>query len=945
MAGRLWYGRGRLLALLLLCLVATTAQAASAGAEGLEIRLDDATGDLALLAAEEGAIAGPLSLGLGAPREASLSADGATLTARYGRGVSLRATVGTPAGHVRLALNVPAGVEGLRLEGPATMGDDPILGWARDDRAGDRSVLTLTLGHAAVPGARTLFDRNRDLAVTVTGPGARFEPAGGAAGGYRLVVDLEPGTTDLDLRVRRHYYRDTLGIRYYAPLSKRSYWKTAPCVAMTWYGIRAYTVRPAQTLDRLTPELDWARDHLLPYDPSLIFQLDDSYDERSDATMRGLSEAIRARGMIPGVWFTPFTVAPNELESEHPEWFLHGADGAALNTFGGIIYHGRTLNVTNTEAVRAWYGRWWEKVCETWGFEFFKIDGQPEVVAAYARAKDADGVESYREGLRIGRAAVGADRFINGCWGTPVEGIGILDGSRTGGDTGDFPHAIDVVIRWNYLNNVAWWCDPDAAANLAHATVERVRLNTQARTLTGQQFLTDDLWSQVPAETAYVWQRGMPNADIRPANLYQIEDWQRYDTFDLKIRREFGQWDAVGLFNYEGAPAEKVLDLGRLGLAPGRYHVYDAWARTYVGCLPADGLVPVALQPYEGRLYSVRRAEGDRPMLLSTARHITQGGLDLESVREQATGEGWTLAGRSTHLVAGDPYSLAFHAGRWRVAGCRSSAGTPTVTYVGPVAHVTLPATAAGAVRWTVEFAPRTGAALAPAVTEIDLGELGPGAEASASLPLLSLGPESVAWRVEESPAWCGLAPEGSLGPAPSEAVVVLQVSTEGLPAATEFTGVLRLRAGSEEPVAVTVRFRTGFPDDLARRAIAAASSAWGPDYGPENANDGDPATRWNSGKGETAGAWLELAWPEPTAVDTVVVEEAIVQGYRVRGWVLEAERDGRWQAVAEGTGLGARRRIDLGEPVTARRLRLVVRQASDVPTIQEISAYCRTAR
>ena len=42
--------------------------------------------------------------------------------------------------------------------------------------------------------------------------------------------------------------------------------------------------------------------------------------------------------------------------------------------------------------------------------------------------------------------------------------------------------------------------------------VERVRLNTQARALTGQQLLTDDIWTKVPDAIAHVWQRAMPSA-------------------------------------------------------------------------------------------------------------------------------------------------------------------------------------------------------------------------------------------------------------------------------------------------------------------------------------------------------------------------------------------------------------------------------------------------
>lgn len=923
-----------------LCLLAllTAAHAATIERDGLSVGLDEATGSLTLLDAEAGAILGPLSLGLGGPDSVETDADGG-LRGSYPHGVTVEATIGEGA-RVRLVVTAP--VDGTALAGPAAMGPDPILGWARDERAADRGVLTMTLGHAAVGGASTLFDRERDLALTVTGDGASFVPMDGPEG-YGMRVEFAAGRTELDLRVQRHYYRDTLGIRYYAPIRKRSYWRTAPCLAMTWYGIRAYETRPAQTRERLLPEMDWVRDHLLPYDRNLVFQLDDNYPEEDDAYLRGLSDEIRARGMIPGVWFTPYTVAPNELEPEHPSWFLHGPDGAALNTFGGISFHNRTLNVGNEEAVREWFGRWWEKVCNAWGFDFFKIDGQPDVIGAYARATDAGGIEAYREGLRIGRGVVGEDRFINGCWGTPVEGIGIMNGARTGPDTGDWPHATDVVIRWNYLNNTAWWCDPDAAANLARATVERTRLNTQVRSLTGQQFLTDDQWTSVPAANAYVWQRAMPSLDIRPANLYQIEDWQRYDVFDLKISKSYGQWDVVGLSNYDATRAERRLDLSRLGLPAGDYHVYDYWAQRYLGRLSVEGALAVALEPYEGKLYAIRPAEDGRPQLLSTSRHLSQGGLDLEALSRDRHGDGWVVGGVSTHIVAGDPYSLSLYAGSYRVAEAHSSAGEPTVTYAGPVVRVTLPSTAEGRARWSVRFVPRTGGGVAPATPDVDLGTLPLESTTEHSFQLVGLGPRPAEWTLDPVPAWYQGPTRGMVGAAPAEQTLRFRVATAGLPSDTEVRADLSLRvAGDPEGATFTVRFRTALPENLARRAEVTASSAWSPDYAPGLAADGDPATRWNSGQGERDGSWLQLAWTEPTEFDTLIIDEAPAFGTRVRQWSLQADDGSGWREVTKGTQLGVGRRIELAGPVRASRLRLTMTRSSETPTITEFAAYRR---
>jgi hypothetical protein len=40
----------------------------------------------------------------------------------------------------------------------------------------------------------------------------------------------------------------------------------------------------------------------------------------------------------------------------------------------------------------------------------------------------------YRNTLDSIRSAIGPNRYLLGCWGLPLEGMGVMNGSRTGGD-------------------------------------------------------------------------------------------------------------------------------------------------------------------------------------------------------------------------------------------------------------------------------------------------------------------------------------------------------------------------------------------------------------------------------------------------------------------------------------------------------------------------------
>lgn len=110
---------------------------------------------------------------------------------------------------------------------------------------------------------------------------------------------------------------------------------------------------------------------------------------------------------------------------------------------------------------------------------------------------------------------------------------------------------------------------------------------------------------------------------------------------------------------------------------------------------------------------------------------------------------------------------------------------------------------------------------------------------------------------------------------------------------------------------------------DLARGRKATASSAETASLGPENAVDGDPATRWASKY--TDGEWLAVDLGEARTVRRVLLdwEAAAGQDYDIQvtedaagaaGWRTVAERRGRTTAGVDS--------VDL-EPVTARHVRM----------------------
>jgi hypothetical protein len=163
-----------------------------------------------------------------------------------------------------------------------------------------------------------------------------------------------------------------------------------------------------------------------------------------------------------------------------------------------------------------------------------------------------------------------------------------------------------------------------------------------------------DKLTELPQERMRLLQQALPVCDVRPLDLFP--SFTLKPIWDLKIRRPFGAWDVVALFNWTDAAETLTVSFAELGLtAADAYLVYDFWPDRFLGCF--RDAVQVALAPRTSRLLAVHRAAA-RPQFLSTDRHITQGGVSLLDLSwDETTG---VLQGR-TELVAKHRVQLAFY--------------------------------------------------------------------------------------------------------------------------------------------------------------------------------------------------------------------------------------------------------------------------------------------
>jgi hypothetical protein len=587
---------------------------------------------------------------------------------------------------VRIAASLLAGVAGAGWWAHAqTVWPAPVP--MRLKPSGHDDILVTTLGDVRTPLADATFD---PLADTVT-------------------------TTDG--RTIAHYYRDTLQIPYYAPIDKTRY-PLPPSGWSSWY----YYYQEV-TSDEVVANAEWIATHLAPYGAWLV-QLDDGWqgvghgnnnnrdwttiDARfRDRGMAGLAKAITDRGLKAGIWIAPHGQSNPQVVRASNAFLLKPDGSSASDSWEGNYL----IDPSSPQALT--YLTDLFKRLRGWGYTYFKIDGQPTVVREYGRHFGDGAAENlYRRTLPAIRAGIGSDSYLLGCWGIPLAAMGYVNGSRTAGDVlqshQGFLIAAIAMQEWNFLHNIAWYSDPDVLEVRPPLSDGTARSWATLMALTGQALMDSDRVMDLPPSRVELLRRIYPATDIRPLDLYRPDNVLK-PIVDLKVHHLDRQYDVVGLFNYEGdAAVTHHLRWRDLGLDPRQaYHVYDFWSGVYLGAWE-DGVF-IDVPPSDVRVLTLMPA-ADRPVLLSTSRHLTQGWVDL--MASSATGT--ALSGQS-RVIAGDPYRLVFGlplgADTRRIASIRvvdASGGAVDAEYGNHqgYATVTVRPASTGTVSWTVDFAP-----------------------------------------------------------------------------------------------------------------------------------------------------------------------------------------------------------------------------------------------
>ncbi len=470
-----------------------------------------------------------------------------------------------------------------------------------------------------------------------------------------------------DGRVIENYYRDSLGIKFYKPIDKREF-PLPPSGWCSWYYY--YQEVNAKEIER---NASWIAKNLKDYGADYV-QIDDGWqgkghgagDNRDWTTVNArflpgmdrLASYIKRLGLKPGLWLAPHGQSNPKVVAENPGAFLVNHDTSVSRTWEGEYL------VDPSSKAGLSYLRDLFTTLKGWGYDYFKIDGQPIVIHEYQSKtrfmrRPSDNADSlYRATVSTIRNTIGSDRYLLGCWGIPLDGVGMMNGSRTGGDVvlgwGGFMTSLDATMHYYFLHNVAWYSDPDVMLLRYPLTLDQARAWATLQGLTGEALMSSDRLPDLSSDRVEIMKSVFPAQDIRPLDLFPSNSLKHI--WDLKVNHLGNNYDVVGLFNFDENKSKTILlkwnDLGYSDTS--LVEVFDFWNKEYLGAWRKG--MAVTLPTTSVRVLTLVKADG-RIHLISTNRHITQGYPDLISLDSENAGR--QFKGKSK-VIAGAPYVMYF---------------------------------------------------------------------------------------------------------------------------------------------------------------------------------------------------------------------------------------------------------------------------------------------
>jgi hypothetical protein len=526
-----------------------------------------------------------------------------------------------------------------------------------------------------------------------------------------------------DLRDGLEAYGKALAARNHVQI------KPAPCGYCTWYSNKH---RGCGDEESTAEFAQVAAEKLVPYGMNFFqiddgWQLGASnngpnknftahnHDGPYRSGIKATADRLHSLGLKTGLWFMPFSGNFDDpWFADKQDFFVRSAidyplagekntrrfpninqkKGAPYETFWG----GTALDMTFPKT-QAYVRDMVRRIAREWGCDYFKIDGMwngaaveqlyvndeylPDDIGNQIFADpSASNIEAYRTGLSLVREAAGDDVFILGCnisqnMRTMNASIGYVDAMRIGPDNGPSWEGIRLgpwrATNRYFYNGRVWWNDPDPVYVRDEIPLKHAQAITSWAAISGQLYAFSDWLPDLSAERVNVLRRTMPNhgkTSVRPVDLFTSDLARVWVLTDPAVENLRPKRAVVGIFNWNGSDAESFrLTAEALGIENAEeYAIHDFWQDRFVASGGANTPLDVTIPAASCLVAAVRPIFDERPVLLSTSRHVTQGILEVE--KEIWDSETGTLTVEIDPVKGALAEELRYRLSLWRRAPC-----------------------------------------------------------------------------------------------------------------------------------------------------------------------------------------------------------------------------------------------------------------------------------
>ena len=576
-----------------------------------------------------------------------------------------------------------------------------------------------------------VYDRRWDWALAGPPDGAtRIVPK--PAGRGRTAFAWESRGPSLELVFRPRFYQKHHGQTWFEPWTYRV-WTSSIAGYCSWWAYRNGISQ--KVVDDL---VDVFAEKRLPDFGYAYLQLDAGYSgggggpraflewntKKFPRGAQGAIEKIRSAGMKPGIWVHRVYRSYVDkylptIGKQHPDWFVRKPDGAIYQGSYGIW----TLNTANKAAVDAMVRPLFRELKKQ-RWDYVKIDGAGDMLYSDKQKPAAEhfkkvGItpeQSLRTWDRTAREELGRGVFILSCWGVGPGrvSVGLVDGVRLGSDGFQWR----TMLGENMTNGVLWRGDPDHCDILPDRKGPRRTMKTfstpQAPTdtivrpavvaMAGSMLLVSDK-ADVYRNDAHLegMKRSAPVLFTRPGQLYRNVGSGTW--WLQEIDRPFDHWSVLARFNWDPKrrpqPGQKVA-FADLGLHADReYLVFEFWGQRFLGRCKGSFAAPAMDENTGMHVFAIREAR-EHPWVLSTTRHLSQGGVSLKAEKWDARRN---VLSCTSAVVVGDPYVLTVHVPEgYRLEGTEVAGEKAETARWKEIVSVRIVPSATKTVAWTLTF-------------------------------------------------------------------------------------------------------------------------------------------------------------------------------------------------------------------------------------------------